>query len=34
MKLYTKVQNVFTFLKVGVCLLIIGIGLYELCAGK
>lgn len=32
-KLYTKVQNIFTFLKVAVCVLIIGIGLYELCTG-
>lgn len=33
-KLYVKIQNVCTVLKVGVCLIIIGGGLYELCRGK
>lgn len=33
-KLYVKVQGVFTFCKILTCLLIIGGGIYELCIGK
>lgn len=32
-KLYVRVQNVFTFLKLSACLIIIGGGIYELCKG-
>lgn len=34
MKLYLKVQNVFTSLKLAACLMIIGGGIYELVQGN
>lgn len=33
-KLYVKVQNVFTFLKLMACLVVIGGGIYEFCEGN
>lgn len=33
-KLYVKVQGVFTFLKIAVCLIIIGGGIYQLIIGR
>lgn len=33
-KLYVKVQNVFTFLKLLACLVVIGGGIYELSQGN
>lgn len=33
-KLYVSIQNLFTFLKVCACLIVIGGGIYVMCKGE